>query len=280
MHPHQLVEVAALVAGQGPVLLKAAPRCSEAGLEQYWVASKCRLDRWGRTLKQYSLRMQEPAAPRSLLWSAAQPLLEEILASEVLTRVWTALGCGIDKQEQTSEIGPIVRGVYIGHLEARNRVLSMMLTGQGFGVEAAVVLNRLRFRIERWTDMLLGYLHTACDVREFAFDVDRLQEFTDDIKHELLQPSGPFAWQIVLTSLRAALARSLPCEPVNADLHERICSSILSCFDPELFDSTGAFKSLWLVRMTNVARDTQGMIDALLAEHEPPPRFVPTKRFT
>ncbi|HTN77023.1 MAG TPA: hypothetical protein VL096_17310, partial [Pirellulaceae bacterium] len=194
MQPYQLVEVAALVAGQGPVLLRTVPRHSESGLEQYWVASKCRLDRWGRMLKQYSLRLEEPGAPRSLLWKDAQPLCEEILASEVLTRVWTALGCGIDELQQTREIGPIVRGVYIGHQEARNRVLSLMLQGQGFGVEAAVVLNRLRHRIERWSDLLLGYVHTGCDAKEFAFDPVRMAEFADDIQHEQQQPGGPLAW--------------------------------------------------------------------------------------
>lgn len=279
MHLHQLVEVAALVAGQAPALLRTQPHCSESGLEQYWVASKCRLDRWGRTLKQYSTRMQEPAVPRSLLWNAAQPLLEEILASEVLTRVWTAVGCGVDAINQGRDIGPIVRGVYIGHQEARNRVLALMLQGQGFGVEAAVTLNRLRHRIERWTDMLLGYVHTACDAREFAFDPQRVAEFADDVRHEQQQPGGPIAWQVVLTSLRTAFARSLPCEPVNADLHERICASILSCFDAEQFDSCGVFKSLWLVRMSNVAKDTQGMIDSLLAEHAPPGGALSPRRF-
>ncbi|HTN77245.1 MAG TPA: hypothetical protein VL096_18430, partial [Pirellulaceae bacterium] len=186
----------------------------------------------------------------------------------------------IDELQQTREIGPIVRGVYIGHQEARNRVLSLMLQGQGFGVEAAVVLNRLRHRIERWSDLLLGYVHTGCDAKEFAFDPVRMAEFADDIQHEQQQPGGPLAWQILLTSLRAAFVKSLPCEPVNADLHERICASILSCFEPDLFDSTGVFKSLWMVRMSNVAKDTQGMIDSLLAEHHPSThRFLPQQRF-
>lgn len=282
MESHQLVEIAAIVAGQAPVMLRSPARVSEASLEQYWVAAKCRLDRWGRMLKQYSDRMHQPAPPRSLLWNAAQPLMEEILASETLTRVWTALGCAIDEQRHTRDVGPIVRSIYLGHLEARHRVLNMMLHGQGFGVEAAVSLNRLRHRIERWTDMLLGYIQTAADATEFAYDAQRIREFAEDIEHEQLCPGGQVAWQVVLTSLRAAFRRSLMCDPVNNDLHERIAASILSCFDPEIFDSTGTLKSLWLVRLSNVAQDTQGMIDTLLAEETPPavrPGKIPHRRF-
>lgn len=282
MQPHQMVEVAALLAGQAAVLLRLGLRVSESSLEQYWVTSKCRLDRWGRTLKEYTRRMQEPAAPRVLLWDAAQPVLEEILASEALTRVWTAIGCGLDVQRGESEVGPVVRNIYVGHLEARNRVLNLMLHGRGFGVEPAVALNRLRHRIERWIDLLLGYVHPACDARDFAFDAGRMLEFADDIQHEQLSPGGHFAWQVVVASLRTTFGRSLVCEPANGDLNQRIAAAILSALDAEVFDSTGVFKSLWLLRMSNVAKDTQGMIDSLLADDPPPAHRIvttPHRRF-
>jgi hypothetical protein len=284
MQSYQVVEIAALVGGQAPVMLRTRHCLSEAALEQYWVSAKCRLDRWGRALKQFSAKLQEPAAPRSLLWNAAQPVLEEILASEVLTRVWTAVGCALDEQYGTRDIAPIVRSVYLGHLEARHRVLNLMLHGQGFGIEAAVMLNRLRCRIERWTDMLLGYVHTAADAKEFAFDIDRMTEFAEDMRHEQLSPGGQLAWQMTLANLRASLRRWLVCEAVNPEQNERIASAVLTAFDAEVFDSTGVLKSLWLVRMSNVAKDTQGLIDTLLADDRAtrtPQRIVsvPKRRF-
>jgi hypothetical protein len=50
----------------------------------------------------------------------------------------------------------------------------------------------------------------------------------------------------------------------NEDLNAKIASAILSCFPSDLFDSTGLFRSLWLLRMSNVTSDVQGMIDTLV----------------
>jgi hypothetical protein len=278
MQPHQLVEVAALIAGQSPVLLRLAGPISETALEQYWVSAKCRLDRWGRALKHYSTELQATAASRSLLWSEAQPVLEEILTSEVLTRVWTAVGCALDRRHRQSEVAPIVRSIYIGHLEARHRVLNLMLHGQGFGIEAAVMLNRSRQRIERWIDMLLGYVQTGGDVQEFAFDAERMLDFAEDIQHEQFSPGGQLAWQMVLASLRSNFVASLHPTLPNDDLNQRIAAAVLSTFDTDAFDSTGVFKSLWLVRMSNVANDTQGLIDTLIADEHAPVRKIVGQR--
>ena len=58
-------------------------------------------------------------------------------------------------------------------------------------------------------------------------------------------------------------------ESPNAELNARIAASILACFPAELFDSTGLLRSLWLMRLTNVAEDTQGMIDELFKSERP-----------
>jgi hypothetical protein len=62
------------------------------------------------------------------------------------------------------------------------------------------------------------------------------------------------------------------------DLNQRIAAAVLSTFDTDAFDSSGVFKSLWLVRMSNVASDTQGLIDTLIADDISPPRRIASKR--
>ena len=163
------------------------------------------------------------------------------------------------------EAEPIARSVLIGHLEARHRVLMLLVGGLGIDVEAAVRLNQLRRRVERWTDLLIGYLAGHDDVSEFAIEPERARDFAEDLRSQSQCPGGRQAWPLVVSSLRAAFRRGLEPLSPNADLNARIAASILCCFPADLFDSTGQFRSLWLVRLGNAASDAQGMIEELLS---------------
>lgn len=268
MHARDLVEFAALIATNGRTVIEHAERLSDSGLEQYWSATKCRHERWCRRLKQFSFEVQyAKTAEAGEQWSDIRPILDEILTSEVLARVWAAVCCGYERRRDLDEASPVVRNVLASHLEARNRALNLMVYGHGLRVEEAVALNRMRRRNERWTDVLLGKLLPACEVREFAFSPNRAMDFADDANDSV---DSETAWSLVLTSMRVAYHGStLP--SVNDDLNSRIAAGILACFPSELFDSTGTLKSLWLVRMQHAASDTQGMIDELLAIDDPGP---------
>ena len=196
-------------------------------------------------------------------------MLEEILTGEILTRVWAAVLCAYDRAHGAELAEPIARSVLIGHLEARHRVLTLLVQGPGIDADEAVKLNYLRRRSERWTDLLVGYLSPLLDTGEFAIDSRRARDFAQDLKYQGNFPGGRHAWPLVLASLRSAFRQGLgPLSP-NADLNARIAASILSCFPPELFDSTGLFRSLWLLRLANVTNDAQGMIRELLALEGP-----------
>jgi len=266
MHASELAQLAALVATQGAALIRGAGRLSDASLQQYWTASKCRLDRWSRLLKANAGILHGAAPPqRDMQWQAVRPALEEILTSEMLTRVWTAVACAHDRRRGTNENEPIVRSVLIGHLEARNRALTMMVLGQGIGAQEAVELNRLRRRAEGWTDMLIGYVSLEDDAAEMAFDRNRALEFADDLRFEQQTGSGRYAWPLMLSSLRAAFQKRIAVLAPNPDLNREIASGVLACFGPELFDSTGLLKSLWEIRLSNTTYDAQGMLDELLS---------------
>jgi hypothetical protein len=141
-------------------------------------------------------------------------------------------------------------------------VLKLLVRGQGIGAEDLVRLNRLRRRAERWTDLLVGNLAGMHGVGEFAISPQRAKEFSEDLRDN----GNEFVWSLTLASLRAAFQRGLGVVSPNEDLNARIAASILACFPEELFDSTGLFQSLWLMRMTSVAVDTQGMIDELIGQ--------------
>ncbi len=265
MHARELVELAALVAAHGPVLIRSSGEIPEGAIETYWTASKCRLDRWHRGLRRLAAEMADSAAgSRRLEGSRLRGVLEEILTGEVLTRVWTAATCAYDRHRGTDLLEPVARSVLIGHMEARHRVLALLVNGPGVDAEEAIQLDRLRRRTERWTDVLVGYLAGLHDISEFAVDPERARDFGEDLAWQSRQKGGGIVWPLVLSSLRASFRHGLSPVSPNADLNAKIAASILSFFPADVFDGTGVPQSLWLLRLTQTTSDAQGMIDALL----------------
>jgi hypothetical protein len=270
MHTRELIDLAAIVSIHGPVLVRDAGVISDTSIEDYWTASKCRLDRWGRALKSLSVKLAN-AQPTSGCRTSQQVrgVLEEILTGEILTRVWTTVMCAYDRHRGTDLMEPVVRSILIGHLEARHRVLTLLVNGSGIDTEQAVKLNRLRQRTERWTDMLVGYLAGVHDISEFAIDPERAEEFAEDLSYRSRLPGGRHAWPLIQASLRSGFSKGLAPTSPNADLNQKIAASILSCLPPEVFDGTGLFRSIWMTRLSNVTSDTQGMIDQLIGAPQP-----------
>lgn len=267
MHARELLELASLVAHHGQQLVQCPDPISDASLESYWVASKSRLDRWGQSLKELT-RAQPDAARRSpAARQSTIALVEEILTGEVLTRVWSATMHAYDRHRGEEMMEPIARSVMMGQLEARHRVLLLLVRSSVVNAEEAVKLNRLRRRTERWTDLLIGHLDDDGDLSQYAINPDRARDFAEDLRHQRRQRGGHLAWPLMLSSLRAAFGQGMAPASPNADLNVVIAESVLSCFRPGLFGSTGVPESAWLLRLAKAADDVQGMI-GLLAHEE------------
>ena len=264
MHARDLVELAAVVSVHGPVLVRGATQPSARGIEDYWVASKCRLDRWGRSLRRFTEQAGRKPRDRGKHATLVRGVLEEVITGEMLTRVWAAVLCLCDRCHGTDTAEPVARSVLVGHLEARHRVLTLLVRGPGLDTAAAVKLNHLRRRTERWTDLLVGHLAGLGDVRGFAVNPERARDFAEDLCYRGDSAGGRRAWPLLLASLREGFGSALQPGSPNADLNAKIASSVLSCFQPELFDSLGLLRSLWTLRLARLADDAQGMIEELL----------------
>ncbi len=267
MNASELLELAAIVSAQGPVLVEGPGTLSAAGLEQYWTASQCRFDRWSRWFKQWGTEANDRDGDRQHHgWPTFRATLEEVLTGEVLTRVFGAVVTAYDAHRKSDQAEPIARSVMVGQLEARNRVLRYLVSGPGIDAEEAFKLNRLRRRSERWIDMLVGYLSDLVDVRQFAIDPHRAADFAEDLSCRRQLPGGRHAWPLLQASLRATFAGGLSVPSPNRDLNRQIATGVLSCFRSELFESTGTLRSLWMTRLCNGADDVRGMLDNLLAD--------------
>ncbi len=249
MDAGRLVELASIVAAQGPALVHHCRRLSPQGVTRYWIASRCRQDRWLRMLKVADAGRSESGV-----------VLEEIITGEMLTRTWAAVTFAHDRYHQVEEIGPITRSVLVGHVEVRHRALRLLVRWPEPEGTEAVRLNRLRRQTERWTDLLLGYLLGLDDVAEFAFDPQRARDFAEDLSYRNQWQTCGQAWTLVQGSLRETFGRDPDRATPNADLNTAIATGVMACFPAELCEPSSMFGSLWLLRMAHLAEDTQHLI--------------------
>lgn len=259
MHCKELLELAAVVASRTATFLQSFDALPNSGLERYWTSSKCRFERWAEAMKQHQtdIRGHQSKARLDSFWSRLKPSVEEILASEVLTRVWASLLCEHDSIRGVNEAGPVARSVFVGHLESRYRALNILLHGRGIPHEELIVLNRLRRQCERWTEVLLTFVSEfAGSAREFAFDrksFDGPSSFSTDASTQ----------EALTASLRASFHRREFGDTDNSDLNEQIASGVLCCLNAHLFVG-GPAVSPWLRRMYDTTDEATGWIQSLL----------------
>lgn len=282
LNARDLVELAALVAEHGPVIISGKFELSSSALEQYWVASKCRLDRWLRSLQP---RPIDPSAPHNRPEHLAA-IVEEIFTSEVLTRVWTAILAGRAARHGQHDGEMIARSVMLSHMEARNRALKLLIHGPRVAPEDAVALNRLRRRSERWSDVLVGRLLPTADVAAFAVDGERAREFALDMHYQAGLINERQVWGLLMASLRASFQRGLHEPGPNGDLNERIAAGVLGTLGRELFEDSGQFQSLrrwqWLNQLDDRPLDASQLFpsDQLYPACRPaeaPPELPPSR---
>ena len=190
MHVRELVELGALVAPHASAFVRRSNPLIERHMAQYWQASRCRQDRWLRTLCDF--RRLSTAKARAT-WPRVCPVIEEILAGELLTRVWAAVARGLDRSHRSDTLEPIARSVLVGHAEARNLRCTCWFAAADWTRMTERHCEVSSGARQRWTDMMLGYLILDFDAAQFAFDTrrDRLRERPTSRSNESQEaPSG------------------------------------------------------------------------------------------
>ncbi|MGC4006225.1 MAG: hypothetical protein QM811_25160 [Pirellulales bacterium] len=252
MHARDLLGLATVMTWHGPSLAESPLPLPKPGLEEYWTASKCRLDRWSRTLHALREGVTERVggfAPREV-----HALCDEILTGEIIARLWTAVSSIHDRLCGDNEAEPIARSVLIGHMEARNRVLALIVDTQLIGPAQAESLNRLRRRCECWSDTLLARFAAFDAPRDLAHDPQRYDEFAEEWPQSAHDERAQTRAALMFGSFSAAFA-ARPDPTGNLDLNARIASALLAGFPRELFDDAGNLSGAWVLELLQAIRD-------------------------
>ncbi len=265
MYAGTLIKIAAELAAESGTLIHGSRRIPEKSLEQYWIASRCRLQRWQFDLKACELDLRNHPEGAERIWAKAEPLMHEVLQAEVLTRVWSAILNGIEQMCPVRDCDPIGRSTLIGHLEARNRVLRLVISGEVTGLREVDRLNEMRRQTERWTDLLLSRVTEHADVATFGFDQDRVREFLLD--RNQCRTQGQTFDAVSRASLSDFYQRHGSKYDSNSHLNQSLANSVLAAIDGNLFRDSGTLMPLWQTRMLLTTNETYGALEDLL-QHE------------
>jgi hypothetical protein len=240
------VEFTALVAAQAPLVIEGLAPIPDGLLSVYWQHSQAVLRHWRREMQAAERASQADDCDR---WHA---MASNVLVSEMLTRVWGAVLTASDRRQPARRSEPIARSVLVAHQQCRAEVLRFLLHSKILPVEQLADLDRLRRRVERWTDLLVGplILRYGEEPEAFAFDARRARDFGQDQFQARFHSSARPAWSFLLAGLRTAFPGDSTNRRTVKDPMMPILRAVLATFPDDAFQAEGAIKSLRAVRLS------------------------------
>ena len=266
MNHRMVAEFAALVAVQAPLIVEGTSPLAEGPLCVYWQHSKTHWPRRRRELDQLCSELVPNDSSDRVQRIVA--IASDLLIGELLTRVAGAVLTACDRRRRLRRAEPIARSVLTVHQQCRASVLRLLLHSTCVPADQLAELDRLRRRVERWTDMLLGPLvaHYGNELADFAFDPRRAQDFGMDQCQSRFGSTARPAWSFLLVGLRSAFPN--PPGPTSAnDPTLPILRSILALFPEDAFHPEGPMQSLQQSRVARASEHPEGPLDTL--DHSP-----------
>lgn len=255
VNQQMFVEFTALVAAQASLVIEGTAPIPDGPLWVYWQHSQAVLRRW-RGMIEIAARRPESTDNQQVL-----DIAEQLLLTEMLTRTWGAVLTACDLQRDQRHSRQIARSVLNTHQQCRVSVLRLLVHADSLPIERIAELDRLRRRIERWTDLLVGpYVARFGDKLDpFAFDPRRARDFGEEQFESRFQTTSQPSWSFLLAGLRSAFPAKKQFTPAaNKNLMLPILRSILASFPDDAFGSEGAIKSLRSSRANRSGHHAEG----------------------
>ena len=234
-------------------------------MTQYWTATRSRFNLWHQALGRY--RRAKQAGNRIAMtewWKDHVEVMEEILVSEILTRVVAGLGAAMDENSSDEEISPVTHTIHLNHMEARNRVQQILLLASGHSEQAATQLNRLRQGVESWTDVLIGRMSVRTRKPiQYAINGNRALAYAEEADLTGHGVDRRMSHSLMNLSMHDMIRQQTSPNTALPAANREVARSVMLMLRPELFDSVGVLKSLWMHRLENSADLTDRMLDEL-----------------
>ena len=208
----------------------------EQSIVDYWVASRCRFDRWGYDLRTYAKAAEKsdsrPLTPRLFR------LASEIEVSEVLARTLASLGYAHDTATGRQDTAPITTNILAGHRDITKRLNELIANRDDTAFRDVVRFRDLRSKLRSLTDELVACYLPFAQVAPFAHDPRQVVKHGQRAASRVARGGESADWSTLQSTI--ATFRNLCNEygPNNEENH-RVAAAAMGFFAPELFDSYG-----------------------------------------
>ena len=253
MSIHQITEFAALIAAQGRPFIESPQPIGNAQLQLSWQAARSRLIEElrridacidGETIPAHNTHPIQPE------WDRLAPLIEEVFATEMLTRVWSGVLAARDRLHPLCGYGAVARNIFVLQLKVRQRALKLLVDGaaRNKDVTRIAAADRTRRKLERWTDLLLAELVLRDKVVDYACDARRAREFGIDYFQNQTHATYQSTWTLLIAGMRAAFPATDVAKLDTTSLPEDLFRAILECLPVDAFFKNGPSLALRSMR--------------------------------
>ena len=232
-----LAEVALLVSRVGRCVIADGHEPSPNSLREFWQQTRALQQQWTSRLDAWSAEADPELSQLAELGA-------QLFISELLTRVWSTVLLGVDRQTGRDDLSRVARNAVSSLLQVRHGVMSRLLQQPDTSASQVAEIERLRRRSDRWTDLLIGNLAGSHDLFEFAFDVERAKDFaTESIEYD--PATGPHPVEhLVAAGLRMAFLGQLSGTPLTEPAFQQLVQSILGALPQDAFHQDGSLRSV------------------------------------
>lgn len=246
-----------MIAAQSRSFIESPQSLDDAQLQTCWQATRCRLIDELRRIDACiddETTSGNDAHPSESMWDRLAPLIEEVFATEMLTRVWSGVLAARDRLHPTCGYGAVARNILVLQLKVRQRALRLLVDGAANDkdVQKIAATDRTRRKLERWTDLLLAELVLRDEVNDYACDARRAREFGVDYFQNQTHATYHATWTLLIAGMRAAFPATAETNADTTTLPEDLFRAILACLPVDGFFENGPSLSLRSTRNNRI----------------------------